>query len=121
VDAKNSLENYAYNMRNTIKDDKIASKLSDADKKKIEDAIDGAINWLDNNQLAEVDESEDKMKELEWRASATRSSQRCTRAPAVLTWQEAWKRMLRLGAVAPGPRSKKWTKSGGHLGRASSV
>ncbi|GJN31047.1 hypothetical protein PR202_gb19401 [Eleusine coracana subsp. coracana] len=65
VDAKNSLENYAYNMRNTIKDDKIASKLPEADKKKIEDAIEGAITWLDNNQLAEVDEFEDKMKELE--------------------------------------------------------
>uniref|UniRef100_J3LMG9 Uncharacterized protein n=1 Tax=Oryza brachyantha TaxID=4533 RepID=J3LMG9_ORYBR len=65
VDAKNSLENYAYNMRNTIKDDKIASKLPEADKKKIEDAIDGAISWLDSNQLAEAEEFEDKMKELE--------------------------------------------------------
>ncbi|KAE9461155.1 hypothetical protein C3L33_06966, partial [Rhododendron williamsianum] len=38
---------------------------SDTDKKKIEDAIDGAISWLDSNQLAEADEFEDKMKELE--------------------------------------------------------
>jgi heat shock 70kDa protein 1/2/6/8 len=65
VDAKNALENYAYNMRNTIKDDKIASKLPAEDKKKIEDAVDGAISWLDSNQLAEVEEFEDKMKELE--------------------------------------------------------
>ncbi|CAN6565594.1 unnamed protein product [Malus baccata var. baccata] len=65
VEAKNALENYAYNMRNTIKDDKIASKLDAADKKKIEDAIDQAIQWLDGNQLAEADEFEDKMKELE--------------------------------------------------------
>ena len=65
VEAKNSLENYAYNMRNTIKDEKIGSKLSAGDKKTIEDAIDQAISWLDNNQLAEVDEFEDKMKELE--------------------------------------------------------
>ncbi|GJM95389.1 hypothetical protein PR202_ga12120 [Eleusine coracana subsp. coracana] len=65
VESKNSLENYAYNMRNTIKDEKIASKLSADDKKKIEDAIDQAIQWLDNNQLAEADEFEDKMKELE--------------------------------------------------------
>ncbi|KAB1705618.1 Hsp70 family protein, partial [Klebsiella pneumoniae] len=65
VEAKNALENYAYNMRNTIKDDKISSQLSAADKKKIEDAIDEAIKWLDNNQLAEADEFEDKMKELE--------------------------------------------------------
>nr|AAB65162.1 heat shock cognate protein [Solanum commersonii] len=65
VEAKNALENYAYNMRNTIKDDKISSKLGAEDKKKIEDAIDQAISWLDSNQLAEADEFEDKMKELE--------------------------------------------------------
>jgi L1 cell adhesion molecule like protein len=52
-------------MRNTIKDDKIASKLPADDKKKIEDAIDQAIQWLDTNQLAEADEFDDKMKELE--------------------------------------------------------
>ncbi|KAJ3699401.1 hypothetical protein LUZ61_003106 [Rhynchospora tenuis] len=65
VESKNALENYAYNMRNTIKDDKISSKLPAADKKKIEDAIDQAIQWLDTNQLAEAEEFEDKMKELE--------------------------------------------------------
>uniref|UniRef100_A0A1S3ZAJ7 Heat shock cognate 70 kDa protein-like n=2 Tax=Nicotiana TaxID=4085 RepID=A0A1S3ZAJ7_TOBAC len=65
VETKNALENYAYNMRNTIKDDKISSQLPAADKKIIEDAIDEAIKWLDSNQLAEVDEFEDKMKELE--------------------------------------------------------
>ncbi|KAM0960261.1 hypothetical protein ACFX2I_025242 [Malus domestica] len=65
VDAKNSLENYAYNMRNTIKDEQIAGKLDPADKQKIEKAIDEAIEWLDRNQLAEVEEFEDKQKELE--------------------------------------------------------
>ncbi|GMN57225.1 hypothetical protein TIFTF001_026324 [Ficus carica] len=65
IDAKNALENYAYNMRNTVKDEKISSKLDATDKKKIEDAIDQAIQWLDGNQLAEADEFEDKMKELE--------------------------------------------------------
>ncbi|KAL2513472.1 putative mediator of RNA polymerase II transcription subunit 37c [Forsythia ovata] len=43
VEAKNALENYAYNMMNTIKDDKIASKLSDTDEKEIEDNIKSAI------------------------------------------------------------------------------
>ncbi|KAI3907132.1 hypothetical protein MKW92_040647 [Papaver armeniacum] len=52
-------------MRNTIKDEKIAGKLDPADKKKIEDAIEAAIQWLDSNQLAEADEFDDKMKELE--------------------------------------------------------
>jgi len=65
VEAKNSVENYAYNMRNTIRDDKVAGKISEDDKSKIETAIDEAITWLDNNQLAETDEFEDKLKELE--------------------------------------------------------
>ncbi|CAM0949464.1 unnamed protein product [Alopecurus aequalis] len=65
VESKNALENYSYNMRNTIKDEKIASKLPADDKKKIEEAIDAAIQWLDTNQLAEADEFDDKMKELE--------------------------------------------------------
>eukprot|EP00243_Klebsormidium_subtile_P008580 TRINITY_DN409_c0_g3_i1.p1 TRINITY_DN409_c0_g3~~TRINITY_DN409_c0_g3_i1.p1 ORF type:complete len:655 (+),score=245.13 TRINITY_DN409_c0_g3_i1:193-2157(+) len=65
VEHKNALENYAYNMRNTIKDDKIAGKIDAADKEKIEKAVDGVIEWLDHNQLAEADEFEDKMKELE--------------------------------------------------------
>ncbi|GKE51168.1 heat shock cognate 70 kDa protein 2-like protein, partial [Tanacetum coccineum] len=49
VEAKNALENYAYNMRNTIKDDKISSKLPADDKKKVEDAVEEAIQWLDGN------------------------------------------------------------------------
>ncbi|KAF5957217.1 hypothetical protein HYC85_004442 [Camellia sinensis] len=65
VEAKNSLENYAYNMKNTVKDEKFAGKLDPQDKKKIEKAIDEAIEWLDRNQLAEVGEFEDKLKELE--------------------------------------------------------
>ncbi|CAI0473938.1 unnamed protein product [Linum tenue] len=65
VDAKNALENYAYNMRNTVKDEKFAGKLDPADKQKIEKAIDDAIQWLEGNQLAEVEELEDKLKELE--------------------------------------------------------
>ncbi|KAL1817731.1 hypothetical protein DCAR_0522206 [Daucus carota subsp. sativus] len=65
VEAKNALENYAYNMRNTIKDEKIAGKLDAGDKEKIESAVNEAIEWLEKNQLAEVDELEDKLKELE--------------------------------------------------------
>ena len=52
-------------MRNTIKDDKIAGKLDPSDKQRIEKAVDDAIQWLEGNQLAEVDEFEDKQKELE--------------------------------------------------------
>ncbi|XP_010929169.1 heat shock 70 kDa protein [Elaeis guineensis] len=65
VEAKNALENYAYNMRNTVRDDKIKAKLSEGDRQKIETAVEETITWLEGNQLAEVDELEHKLKELE--------------------------------------------------------
>jgi heat shock protein 1/8 len=63
VEAKNSLENYSYNMRNTIRDDKV--KLSSDDKETIEKALNEAIEWLDANQMGEVEEFEHKLQELE--------------------------------------------------------
>ncbi|KAI3715050.1 hypothetical protein L6452_22016 [Arctium lappa] len=65
VEARNGLENYAYNMRNTVRDEKFAAKLAAEDKKTIEKAVDDGLEWLEKNQLAEVDELEDKLKELE--------------------------------------------------------
>lgn len=57
IEAKNGLENYAYSMRNTIKDDKVADKLSADDKSKIEKAVEDTLHWLENNQLAEVSQA----------------------------------------------------------------
>jgi hypothetical protein len=65
VEAKNAVENYAYNMRNSMRDDNVGGKLAPDDKKKIETAVEEAIAWLDANQMAEQDEFEDKLKELE--------------------------------------------------------
>ena len=65
VEVKNALEKNAYNMMNTIGDEKIGGKLDIVEKKKIEDVVEEAIKWLEHNQLAEADEFEVKMKELE--------------------------------------------------------
>merc|ERR1712228_1164269 len=54
-----------FNMKTTIEDDKVKDKISDDDRKKINDKCDEAIKWLDANQLAEVDEFNDKQKEVE--------------------------------------------------------
>ena len=43
----------------------VASKLDSSDKEKIEKEVEGTISWLDQNQLAEKDELEHKLKELE--------------------------------------------------------
>lgn len=65
VEAKNNLENYAYSMRNTIREEKVATKLSSDDKEKIDKAIQSALDWLEGNQLAEVEEFDHQRKELE--------------------------------------------------------
>jgi len=65
AEAKNALETYVYNTRNTLKDEKIGKKILPAYKEKMEDAIEQTIQWVDGNQLASAYEFEDKMKELE--------------------------------------------------------
>merc|ERR1711874_22140 len=65
ISAKNSLESYCFNMKTTVEDEKVKDKISDDDKKKISDKCDEAIKWLDANQLAEVDEFNEKQKEVE--------------------------------------------------------
>ena len=66
VDARNSLETYAYNMKNTVADDdKLASKIADDDKSQIEEAVKDTLDWLDDNQNAEKEEYEEKLKDIE--------------------------------------------------------
>jgi L1 cell adhesion molecule like protein len=65
VEAKNSLENYAFQMRNTMNDEKMAGKLSADEKKQVMDAIEATTKWLDSNQQAEKEEFEAKQKSLE--------------------------------------------------------
>mmetsp|Transcript_5979 Transcript_5979/g.19780 ORF Transcript_5979/g.19780 Transcript_5979/m.19780 type:complete len:653 (-) Transcript_5979:61-2019(-) len=65
VEAKNSLENYCYSMKNTMSDEKLAAKLSDDDKSTVNAKITETTSWLDANQMAEKEEYEAKQKELE--------------------------------------------------------
>jgi len=66
VEARNSLENYAYQVRNTINDnEKVGDKLSAEDKSTVEDAVKETIDWLEQNQMSDKDEFDSKYKELE--------------------------------------------------------
>ena len=65
IEARNGLGNCAYNMRNIINDEKFADKLDPADKETLKKAVEEAIQWMDANELKEIDEIEDKQKELE--------------------------------------------------------
>ncbi|CAM6035600.1 unnamed protein product [Sphagnum compactum] len=66
IDARNSLETYVYNMKNQISDkDKLADKIDSEDKETIETAVKEALEWLDDNQSAEKEDFEEKLKEVE--------------------------------------------------------
>merc|ERR1712107_669573 len=65
IAAKNGLESYCFNMKSTIDDENLKAKISEEEKKTIITKCDEALKWLESNQLGEVDEFQDKQKELE--------------------------------------------------------
>ncbi|GBM82293.1 Heat shock protein 70 B2 [Araneus ventricosus] len=64
VAARNSLESYVYQMKQTA-ESAPDEKLGSSDKAKVKEICDNVIRWLDNNTLAEKDEVEHKMKEVQ--------------------------------------------------------
>merc|ERR1711933_670767 len=73
IQAKNELENMAYQMRNTLDDAKTKDMIKDEDKKKVQDLVKETIDWVDANPNAEREEYESKRKEIEevWRPIIT--------------------------------------------------
>lgn len=67
VVAKNALESYCYNMKQTVEDEKLAAadKISAEDKQLVLTAVKDALIWLDNSQAADKQEYEHRLKELE--------------------------------------------------------
>ncbi|KAJ7156047.1 heat shock cognate 70 [Mycena crocata] len=65
ITSKNALESYAYNLRNSINDEKLADKFEAGDKAKLEGAVNDTIKWLDASQEGSKEEYEEKQKELE--------------------------------------------------------
>jgi L1 cell adhesion molecule like protein len=65
VEAKNQLENYAYSLRNSIREEPVAQKLSENDKKTLTDKIESVLSWMDTHLDAPKEEFENKQKELE--------------------------------------------------------
>jgi len=65
VEARNSCENYAYSLRNSINNEELAGALSEEDKQTLLDKISDCVTWIEDNQTAEKDEYEYQQKELE--------------------------------------------------------
>jgi L1 cell adhesion molecule like protein len=64
IEAKNELESYLYNARNSFRDEKVVEKLG-ADAKEGEDKVQEFLNWLENHADEDKDGYKAKMKEAE--------------------------------------------------------
>jgi len=62
IESRNELENFAYNMKNTINNENV--KLNDKDKTKIKDSVEDALKWLESNQMASKEEYKAKLDDL---------------------------------------------------------
>merc|ERR1719313_2179023 len=62
IDARNGLESYAYNMKNTLSDEEkgIKDKIDEEDAEALEEAVQDVLDWLDENQEAELEEYQEK-------------------------------------------------------------
>jgi chaperone protein DnaK len=64
IEAKNQLEAYLYNLKNSISD-QLEGKLEGNDKETLSSAVEDALIWLEDNPAAEKDEYDAKQKEVE--------------------------------------------------------
>lgn len=65
VEMKNGLENYCFQLKNTLNDEKFKDKFSEEDRKTIDDTVNEGLQYLESNPEAEASEYEAKQKELE--------------------------------------------------------
>jgi len=65
VAAKNSLESYCFNMKQSMEEAAVKDKVSEDERKAVLAACSEAISWLDANQTAEKEEFEHRQKEVE--------------------------------------------------------
>ena len=64
IKARNALESYCFNMKKSIEDEN-SPKLCKKDKRKIMDAVESGIKWLESNLTADKEEFEYTLKEIE--------------------------------------------------------
>jgi L1 cell adhesion molecule like protein len=77
VQAKNDLENYTYQMRNTLDDEKFKDVITEEERTKVSGLVTETIDWVDNNPNAELHEYEAKKNEIEevWKPIIMRAYQ----------------------------------------------
>ncbi|XP_076623243.1 heat shock cognate 71 kDa protein-like [Colletes latitarsis] len=63
--AKNNLESYCYNMKNTVEEEKIKKQITENERKCIADKCNDIIKWMDSNETATKEEYVAQLKEAE--------------------------------------------------------
>ena len=65
VEAKNYLENYVYQLRNSLNDEKLKDKFTDEDKQTMETLVENTLQWIRENENGSLEDYESKKKEVE--------------------------------------------------------
>ena len=65
IEAKNTLEQYCYQIRQTLNEEKLKDKFSEEDKKAVETKVDEILKWTNDNPAASKEEYDAKVKEIE--------------------------------------------------------
>lgn len=66
IETRNKLENYIYNMKNSISNnEQLANEIDYEDKERIESTLEQVSEWLNDNPNAEKDDLDDKYHEVE--------------------------------------------------------
>jgi heat shock protein 1/8 len=65
VSARNELENYVYTIKNTLSDQVLSEKITEGDRKKVNEKVEDEIAWLVDVELAEIEEYKQRLKEVE--------------------------------------------------------
>jgi len=91
VMARNELESYIFNLKQTVDD--ASCKLSESDKSEVKCLCDETVKWLDNNTLADIEEFKHKLEEVQkvcapimtklYQSSQSQSSQGGQQGPTV--------------------------------------
>jgi heat shock 70kDa protein 1/2/6/8 len=68
INAKSALENYVYQVKNTLTDDALKDKIVDDDRTTLDKLVEEELEWLDNNPTAEKPEYEERRKTFEGKA-----------------------------------------------------
>ncbi len=65
IEAKNQLEQYAYQVRQAMNEEKLKDKFTEDEKKKLGEKVDEILKWSNDNPQAAKEEYDAKVKELE--------------------------------------------------------